>query len=153
MKDRLYVLCIFIAMLCFTSCKDNYYIENDLHGIWQVTSIERKMTNEIIEPRGTIYYLFQRSMVSLCYNYLDIPEKLADFIAYFDMIGTDSIGMGNFRISTSGEGDKKEKEDIAALDDLKKFGIYQNYTIFHMQQSKQKLVFTSDSACIIMRKY
>lgn len=153
MKDRLYVLCIFIAMLCFTSCKDNYYIENDLHGIWQVTSIERKMTNEIIEPHGTIYYLFQRSMVSLCYNYLDIPERFSNVIAHFELISPDSIGMGGFRVYTTGEGDNVNQEVEVSISSLNDWGIYQDYTIFHMQQYRQKMIFTSDSACIIMRKY
>lgn len=153
MSPKLYMLCILTAMLCITSCKNNYYIENDLHGIWQVTSIEKKMTNEIIEPQGTLYYLFQRSMVSLCYNYLDIPEKLTNYIAHFDLIGADSIGMGDFRFSTSGEGDKNEKEKEVPLDNLKKFGIYQDYTVFHMQQSRQKMIFTSDSVYVVLRKY
>ena len=153
MNYRLYILGVLLAILSFISCKDNYYIENDLHGMWQVTSIYDFSTDETINPKGTLYYLFQRSMVSLCYNHLDIPERIDEFIAHFDLMGSDSIGMGDFRYSTSGEGDKVNKETKVPISSLIRFGIYQDYTIFHMQQSKKKMVLTSDSACIVLRKY
>ena len=140
-------------MLSFTSCKENYYIENDLHGMWQVTSIEKLSTGEIFSPQGTLYYLFQRSMVSLCYSYLNMPERLDEFIAHFDLMGSDSIGMGDFRYGTSGEGDNVNKETKVSINSLNRFGIYQDYTIFHLQQSKKKMVLTSDSACIVFRRY
>jgi hypothetical protein len=118
-----------------------------------VRSIERFSTGEKTEPQGTLYYLFQRSMVSLCYNYLNIPEKLTNFIAHFEQIAPDSIGMGNFRKSTSGEGDKVNREDVVPVSSLNKFGIYQDYEIFHVELSKEKLVFTSDSVRIVFRMY
>ena len=153
MNCRLYILGVLIAMLSFTSCKENYYIENDLHGMWQVTSIEKLSTGEFFSPQGTLYYLFQRSMVSLCYSYLNMPERLDEFIAHFDLMGSDSIGMGDFRYSTSGEGDKVNRETKVPIDSLNRFGIYQDYTKFHLQQSKKKMVLTSDSACIVFRRY
>ena len=146
--------CLFlIGMLCLTSCKDSYYIENDLHGIWQVISIDRFSTDEIIEPQGALYYLFQRTMVSLCYNDIAIPERVSNVIAHFDMIAPDSIGMGGFRVCTTGEGDYINLEVKVSVSSLNKFGIYQNYTKFHLQQSRQKLIFTSDSARVVLRKY
>ena len=124
-----------------------------MHGIWQVTSIEKKTTNEIIKPQGTIYYMFQRTMVSLCYNDLDIPERIVSYIAHFDLISSDSIGMGEFRYYTTGEDDYVSQELVVPLDSLLKFGIYQPYTNFYVKLSKQKLFLTSDSSCIAMRKY
>ena len=153
MNYRLYILGVLLAILSFISCKDNYYIENDLHGMWQITSIQKSSTGEVVKPKGTLYYLFQRSMVSLCYNYLNVPERIDCYIAHFDFIESDSIRMGQFRVSTTGEGDNVNKEEIVGVESLYKFGIHQDYTIFHMGLSKQSLILTSDSARIVLRKY
>lgn len=153
MKIRLLILGVIAILVSITSCRNNYYVENELHGIWQVISIEEKATNQIIEPQGTLYYQFQRTLVSLCYNYLDVPEKLTNVIAHFDRISPDSIGMGDFRVSTTGEGDNVNKEIKVSVSSLSKFGIYQDYTVFHLLQSKQKMILSSDSARIILRRY
>lgn len=148
-----HILIVLILVSCSTSCRDCYYIENELHGIWQVASVEKKSTGEVTEPGGRLYYMFQRTMAKLCYNHLEIPEYTTNYIAHIDFIGTDSIGMGDFRFSTTGEGDYVNKENRIPLQDLHKFGLYEDYTIFHIEQSKSKLIFTSDSARIVLRKY
>jgi hypothetical protein len=140
-------------VLCFASCEDCYYVENDLHGLWQVTSVERFSTGEITEAQGELYYSFQRTMVMLSDVDLDVPNKLKRYIAHFDLLASDSIGMGDFRKRTTGEGNFVNQEEEIPLDSLHKFGFYQDYTTFHMERSKQKLVLTSDSACIVLRKY
>lgn len=154
MNHQLYrVLIVFAIIFSFASCKDYYYIENALHGVWQVTSIERLSTGNVIKPGGRLYYMFQRSMIKLCENHLDIPEAITDYCAHFDLIAQDSIGMGHFRVSTTGEGDYVNHEEIIPLTKIQKFGFYQDYTVFHMQLSKNKLTLTSDSAQIILRRY
>ena len=154
MKCRLYrVLIVFVIIFSLVSCKDCYYIENDLHGVWQVTSTEQLSTGNVIQPAGTLYYMFQRSMVKLCENHLDIPESMTAYNAHFDIIVHDSIGMGYFRESTTGEGDYVNHEAKVSLEKIHKFGFYQDYTVFHMQLSKSHLVLTSDSARIVLRRY
>ena len=153
MKRYLYmVVGVLTTLLCATSCEDNYYIENDLHGVWQVTSIENLSTNEITEIPGDLYYMFQRTMVMLCQNY-ETPESMSRVIAHFDFIEPDSIGMGGFRVYTTGEGANIHKENKVTIKSLNKFGIYQDYTTFHLVQSKQRMTLTSDSARIELRKY
>lgn len=148
--------CLFgllIPMLCFTSCRDCYYIENELHGMWQVTSVERFSTGEVTDAQGKLYYSFQRTMVMLSDVDFENANKLKRYIAHFDLMESDSIGMGDFRKRTTGEGDFVNQETKIPLEYLHKFGIYQDYTSFRMEQSRQKLILTSDSACVILRKY
>ena len=153
MKRYLYIIVgVLTTLLCTTSCKDNYYIENELHGVWQITSVEKFSTNEITETQGNLYYMFQRSMVMLCHKY-ETPESMSRVIAHFDLIEPDSIGMGNFRVYTTGEGNNINNETKVSVKSLNKFGIFQEYTTFHLQQSKQKMTLTSDSARIELRKY
>lgn len=147
------ILGLLIALLCATSCKDNYYIENNLHGVWQVVSVDNYSTDVITYPQGTLYYMFQRSIVALCYKHLDIPERMERNIAHFDMVTSDSIGMGDFRAYTTGEGNLVNNEEKVSVSSLRKYGIFEDYTLFHMQLSKDKMMLTSDSACIILRKY
>lgn len=153
MKQQLHIILgILVTLLCTTSCKDNYYIENDLHGVWQVTLIENLSKNETTEVRGDLYYMFQRTMVMLCQNH-KTPESMSRVIAQFDFIEPDSIGMGNFRVYTTGEGNNINNETKVLVSSLNKFGIYQDYTTFHLQQSKQKMTLTSNCARIELRKY
>lgn len=153
MKRALYLLSLLVAMFCLGSCKDNYYIENELHGMWQVTSIERFSTGEVTDPQGRIYYSFQRTMVMLGHKSSDIPESISNCIAHFDIITPDSIAMGDFRVSTTGEGDNVNKEHKISLSYLNKFGLYTEHTKFHMQRVKRMLSLTSDSAHIVLRRY
>ena len=140
-------------MLCFASCEDCYYVENDLHGIWQVTSVERFSTGEVTEPQGQLYYSFQRTMVMLSDVDLEVPNKLKRYIAHFDLMDSDSIVMGDFRNRTTGEGGFVNQETKISLELLQKFGLYQDYTTFHMERTKQNMILTSDSAQIVLRKY
>lgn len=152
---RLYehMLAGLIFMLTFASCKDSYYIENELHGIWQVTSVENLSTGDVVEVKGRLYYSFQRTVVMLSDVDLDLPNNLKRYIAHFDLVDSDSIGMGDFRNRTTGEGNFVQQEKKIPLELLHEFGIYQDYTMFHMEQSKRELILTSDSACIVLRKY
>lgn len=151
MRRLIYLLSILLLALNITSCKDNYFIENDLHGVWQVTSVERLSTGEVTKSAGDLYYMFQRSMVSLGYNDY-FPESMSSYIAHFDLLG-DSIGMGIFRIYSTGEGNNIGREVEVPLSSLHKFGIYEDYTMFHLQQSRQEMELVSDSARIVLRKY
>ena len=153
MRRLLCWLSIWAFALNIISCKDNYFVENDLHGVWQVTSVERLSTGEVTKSAGDLYYMFQRSMVMLGYKQLGVPESMTRYIAHFDLVGVDSIGMGDFRNYTTGEGNNVDREDIVPLADLRKFGLYQDYTMFHMELSRQQLFLISDSARIELRKY
>lgn len=152
MKRLLYIVGVLVLTLNAISCKDHYYIENDLHGVWQVTSIEKLSTGEVTEPAGDLYYMFQRSMVMLGQR-STVPGSMKRYIAHFDFVGSDSLGMGDFRNYTTGEGNYVNQESKIPLGRLHKFGLYQDYTMFHMLQSKQKLILTSDSARLILRRY
>ena len=147
---KFYIFSSLFFMQFLTSCMDCYYIENDLHGIWQVVSIEKCATGEKTEAKGLLYYSFQRSMVMLSQKASNIPRR---YIAHFDLVDSDSIAMGDFRIRTTGEGNYVNDETKVPIDSLLKFGFYQEYTTFHLERSTQKMVFTSDSARIVLRKY
>ena len=153
MRRTLYILGILVLTLNAISCRDHYYIENDLHGVWQVTSVERLSTGEVTEPTGELYYMFQRSMVMLGHKLLEVPESMTRYIAHFDLVNEDSIGMGDFRNYTTGEGDFVNQESKIPLGSLHRFGLYQEYTMFSMQRSKQELILTSDRARVTLRKY
>lgn len=154
MKRLLYFVGVLVLTLNAISCKDHYYIENDLHGVWQVTSIEKLSTGEVMLARGKLYYSFQRTMVMLGYKHSNVPEEgMENYISHFDFITQDSIGMGFFRVSTSGENGKDAYEQKIPLEALHKFGIYQDCTTFYMELSKQNLILTSDSARIVFRRY
>lgn len=153
MRFRRYILSLLIPVLCFVACEGNYYIENDLHGMWQVTSVEKKMTSDTTETYGLLYYSFQRNIAMLSYNHSNAPENMTRYIAPFEYIGSDSIGVGTFKYYTTGEGDYVNQEFVVPLDSLLKFGISQSYTSFQVKLSKHKLTLTSDSACVTLRKY
>ena len=153
MRRLLCWLSIWAFALNIISCKDNYFVENDLHGVWQVTSVERLSTGEVTKSAGDLYYMFQRSMVMLGYKHLGVPERMTRYITHFDLVGVDSIGMGDFRYYSTGEGDFVNQEFKVPLEDLSKFGLFQDYTMFGMELLKQKLFLVSDSARIELRKY
>ena len=146
MKKNWHLLGLLTVTLGFTACQGHYYIENEFHGMWQVTSITNKNTEEVSEPRGSLYYSFQRSMVRLSYK-SSIPEVMVNYVSYFDIIAPDSIGMGEFVFSSV-----KEDEKVP-IDNLHKFGIYQDYTTFGVKHNKNKLVLNSEESLIELRKY
>ena len=153
MKRLLYFLGVLVFTLNAISCKDCYFIENDLHGVWQVTSVERLSTGEVAEPAGDLYYMFQRSMVMLGRRSLTVPESMVRYIAHFDFLSSDSLGMGDFRLFSTGEGSQINKEEKVPVSSLRKYGIFEDYTLFHMQLSRNKMILISDSARVVMRKY
>lgn len=134
--------------MLLTSCQEYSYIENELHGFWQVTQVENTLTGESSETKGDLYYSFQRSMVMLNYKSPTKPSgmMMTQYLTTFDL-STDSITMGDFRINM--EYDKK-----VAIEALYKFGIYDEYTTFAWDIEKnQTLILTSDKARITLRKY
>lgn len=152
MMRRIYVLTLLMSLLCFSACRENYYIEHELHGMWQVTFVERLSTGKVSEPQGALYYMFQRGMVALCVKHQGSSGGMTRYIAHFDLL-KDSIGMGDFRYYTTGEGGFVNDEKKVPIDRLERFGIYQDYTVFHMKQSKQKLILTSDSSRVVFCRY
>ena len=121
--------------------------------MWQVTSIENLQTGDITEANGELYYMFQRTVIVLYYKRPDTTDGMARYIAHFDLTEPDSIGMGPFRYYSTGEGNLANQEKIVPLGSLNKFGIYESYTTFSLQQSKLKITLTSDYARIELRKY
>ena len=147
MKSK-HILPLLVSLLCFSACRDSYYIEHDLHGMWQVTSIEKLDSNQVVEKYdGQLYYLFQRTMVMLGYQHSDESWIVNRYIAHLDFVAPDSVGMGDFRGA-----DGKYEEKIS-LRNLHKFGIYQDYTTFCVEKRKRSLILTSDNVCIKLRKY
>lgn len=146
MKKNWHLLGLLTVIFGLTACQDHYYIENEFHGMWQVTSITNKNTGEVSEPQGSLYYSFQRSMVRLS-NKSSIPEVMVNYVSYFDIIAPDSIGMGEFVFSSV-----KEDEKVP-IENLHKFGIYQDYTTFGVKHNKNKLVLNSEESLIELRKY
>ena len=153
MRRLLCWLSIWAFALNIISCKDNYFVENDLHGMWQVTSVERLSTGEVTKSAGDLYYMFQRSMVMLGYKHLGVPESMTRYIAHFDLVGVDSIGMGDFRNYTTGEVNNVYSEYKVPIEDLHKFGLFQDYTMFGMGLLKQRLILVSDSSRVVLRRY
>ena len=147
MKRTWHLIGILTVILGLAACQKSYYIEHELHGIWQVTSITNKSTGETSNPQGQLYYLFQRSMVKLGYKHLNIPEAMEYYLSNFEFITSDSIGMGGFVF-----GSIKEEEKVP-VENLHKFGIYQDYTIFGVKHNKDELELSSEKSLIVLRKY
>ena len=99
MKTIRHLFILFFVVLCHVACQENYYIENELHGLWQVTRVEDKTTGESTEAQGELYYSFQRNMVILGYNAPDKPTGLmmTQYASEF-YLNSDSLEIGDFRI-------------------------------------------------------
>lgn len=148
MKTIRHLFILFFVVLCHVACQENYYIENELHGLWQVTRVEDKTTGESTEAQGELYYSFQRNMVILGYNAPDKPTGLmmTQYASEF-YLNSDSLEIGDFRIYL--EYNKK-----APLDKLKKFGIHSEHTNFHIDKSRKgHMTLESDKARVELRKY
>lgn len=145
---------IFLTCICAASCQESSYIENKLHGLWQVTQIEEKESGNTIHPQGDTFYSFQRNMVMLGYKspnrptgVIAIGETTTTYYVSDFFLENDSIQMGDFRIYMYY--DKK-----APFDMLAKFGIYDEHTTFAIERpNKNALIFESDKSRIIMRRY
>lgn len=140
---------IVILLIGNVSCQESSYIENEVHGLWQVNTIEELTTNNTTQAKGNFYFSFQRNMVILGHRTESKPLGLAlteQYISEFNLIG-DSIRMGDFRIYM-------EYENKVALQHLYKFGIYDEYTTFHIEKpTKNSLILSSRKARITMKKY
>lgn len=148
MKYFINRLLTYLFALMLASC-ESYLINGDLDGFWQVQTIERLETGEIVQCNNEVYYAFQRHLVQLTqYSSTHVMGQMATrYHASFNWEG-DSISMGDFR-----EYDLNGSKKKAPLSVLRKFGLYQEYTTFHIDLSKESLILTSDSARICLRKY
>lgn len=135
-------------LLSYTSCQEHSYIENDLHGLWQVTTVEDKTTGALTQAQGELYYSFQRNMVIVGYKSPNKPvgTMMTQYISDF-YLSEDSIEISPFRIYL--EYDKK-----APLEALKKFGIHDEHTTFAIDRpNKEGMILESEKARITLRKY
>lgn len=143
------IVLIAVLLLANIACQKNSYVENEIHGFWQVNTIEELTTNNITQAKGNLYFSFQRNTVILGHRTESKPLGLAlteQYISEFDLTN-DSIRMGDFRIYM-------EYENKATLQDLCKFGIYDEYTTFHIERpTKNSIILSSKKARITMRKY
>lgn len=147
MKDFLSKIYIWIVVFAISSC-DSYLINGDLDGFWQVQTIEHLSSGNKTEGNNNFFYAFQRHIVQLTkHSSYGMEGMEAQYHAGFEW-EQDSITMGDFRIY-----DLFGCKTKAPMSELKKFGLYEEYTAFHIELSKQKLILTSDSACIVLRKY
>lgn len=139
---------LIIITLLHTSCQEYSYIENDLHGLWQVTTVEDKATTEVTEAQGDLYYSFQRNMVVVSYNSPTKPtgQMMTQYTSDFLLEG-DSIHINDFRLY-------QEYDKRAPLQDLKRFGIHEEQTTFHIERPDRKSMFLeSEQARVTLRKY
>ena len=135
-----YILPTILALLC-CACQKYSYKETELHGMWQVISVEDKTTGELVETDGERYYIFQRHMAQVGYLAPNTGSSgsMRKYACEFS-IENDSIYMGKFHTAPSTF--------------LQQFGIYDEFTTFAIDKEKRnKLIFTSDKASISMRKY
>ena len=135
-----HILPTILALLCF-GCQKYSYKETELHGIWQVISIEDKTTGELVETEGDRYYIFQRHMAQVGYLAPNTGSNgsMRKYACEFS-IENDSVRMGKFHATPTTF--------------LQQFGIYDEYTTFAIDhKKKRKLILTSDKACISMRWY
>lgn len=139
---------LIIITLLHTSCQEYSYIENDLHGLWQVTTVEDKATAEVTEVHGDLYYSFQRNMVVVSYNSPTKPtgQMMTQYTSDFLLEG-DSIHINDFRLY-------QEYDKRAPLQALKKFGIHGERTSFHIERPDRKsMSLDSEQARVTLLKY
>lgn len=148
MKRIIYKILILLTVISTSSC-ESYHIHGDLDGFWQVSSIENKETGEIAQCNGDLYYSFQRELVLISYVSPNAPTGLMkeNYIAYFTH-ENDSIYMTDFRIYL----DRSGKQ--APLSKLEKFGLYDTYNSFCVEELTSKsLILNSQKARILLRKH
>lgn len=144
---RSLISAVLVLGLTFCSC-ESYLINGDLDGLWQVQTVEHLETGNVTECNNEYFYAFQRHIVQLTKHVsYGMGGLESQYHAGFEW-GQDSIEMGDFRVY-----DLYGCKQKAPASELKNFGLYHDYTTFHMQLSKQKLILTSDSARIVLRKY
>lgn len=140
-------MALLIATLAI-SC-ENYLVNGDLDGFWQVQEIEEKATGNVTRCNGDIYYSFQQELVLISYVSPDIPtgQMKENYIAYFTH-ENDSITMSDFRLYL----DKDATQ--ATLPELAKFGLYETYNRFQVEKlDSRSLILNSEKSRIVFRKY
>ena len=147
MRKQIYTIMTLFALV-LTSC-ESYLVNGDLDGFWQVKSIEDKQTGDITRCKGHIYYSFQRELVLVSYTSPETPtgQSKENYIAYFTH-ENDSIYMTDFRIYL----DRNGKQ--APLSELEKFGLYELYNTFAVEElNRSSLVLSSEKTRISLKKY
>ena len=148
MKRQIYKSLALLIIFLISSC-ESYQIHGDLDGFWQVSTIEKKETGEITSCNGDTYYSFQRELVLLSCVSPTAPQgqMKENYIAYFTH-ENDSIYMTDFRIYL----DRSGKQ--APLSKLEKFGLYDTYNSFCVEELTSKsLILNSQKARILLRKH
>lgn len=148
MKRQIYKSLALLIIILISSC-ESYQIHGDLDGFWQVSTIEKKETGDIIHCNGDTYYSFQRELVLVSYVLPNIPagQMKENYVAYFSH-ENDSIYMTDFRIYL----DRNGKQ--AQLSELEKFGLYELYNSFAVEElNRSSLVLSSEKTRISLKKY
>ena len=148
MKRQIYKSLALLIIVLISSC-ESYQIHGDLDGFWQVSTIEKKETGDIIHCNGNTYYSFQRELVLVSYASPEIPagQMKENYVAYFNH-ENDSIYMTDFRIYL----DRNGKQ--AQLSELEKFGLYELYNSFAVEElNSSSLVLSSEKTRISLKKY
>lgn len=147
MRKQIYTIMTLFALV-LTSC-ESYLVNGDLDGFWQVSTIENKETGDITYCNGDTYYSFQRELVLVSYTSPETPtgQSKENYIAYFTH-ENDSIYMTDFRIYL----DRNGKQ--APLSELEKFGLYELYNTFAVEElNRSSLVLSSEKTRISLKKY
>lgn len=139
-----------LIVASFTAC-NSYLINGHLDGMWQLQTIERNNPDTIIRTEGDLFYSFQRHTV-LIGDYSN-PDELVghlkdeQYVSLFEY-ERDSLIIGEFHLYY-----KRENLPYDTTR-LKRFGIYDKHTAFHIEElTAKRMVLRSDSALITMRKY
>ena len=148
MKRQIYKSLALLIIVLISSC-ESYQIHGDLDGFWQVSTIEKKETGDIIHCNGDTYYSFQRELVLVSYVLPNIPagQMKENYIAYFSH-ENDSIYMTDFRRSYV------DKDEPVTLSKLEKFGLYDIFNKFQVEKlNKRILILNSNKTRITLQKY
>lgn len=148
MKRQIYKSLALVIIILISSC-ESYQIHGDLDGFWQVSTIENKETGDITYCNGDTYYSFQRELVLVSFTSPETPtgQSKENYIAYFTH-ENDSIYMTDFRIYL----DRNGKQ--APLSELEKFGLYELYNTFAVEElNRSSLVLSSEKTRISLKKY
>lgn len=150
MKRHFIHILTLLTIATLTAC-DSYLINGPLDGMWQLQTIERTAPDTLITNAGDLFYSFQRHTVLMGdYNNPDeLPGQLKDeqYVSLFTYEG-DRITVGEFHLYY------KREEQPYDTTRLRRFGIYNTYTTFHIEElTAQRLVLRSDSALLTLRKY
>ena len=148
MKRQIYKSLALVIIILISSC-ESYQIHGDLDGFWQVSTIENKETGDITYCNGDTYYSFQRELVLVSFTSPETPtgQSKENYIAYFTH-ENDSIYMTDFRIYL----DRNGKQ--AQLSELEKFGLYELYNSFAVEElNSSSLVLSSEKTRISLKKY